>query len=417
MDDATATAEPSPGSGARPLTDDERATLEGATRLRVLQDAGMLGDPLAARSIALDHICELVTRSMRVPTAHVSIVTAQDQRYAGAKNIAPRLEEVGSVGLEYSFCKHVAVDRRELVVEDATTHPLTAGSPAIEAFGARSYAGMPLITPDGESLGALCAIDTEPHHWSSEDLDTLRTLAEWVVMEVEMRRRLHELERADRLKDDLVAMVTHELRNPIASVVGSAKLLHAAWDDLDPDQRRRLVELMDRHGGRVGRLVEDLQLALRIDAGAVELEVEEIQVAAVVARAVEDVGLRVEVLDGGDELVARGDAGRVEQVLVNLLTNADKYGEPPIRVRCERRLDEVHVRVEDSGAGVPGDFAEALFERFTRAPGTARRPGSGLGLMISRGFARQMGGDLRYEPPSSESGPAFVLVLPAAGTA
>lgn len=402
----------------RELTQAERDSLATATRMRVLEEAGLLGDPFAVRAESLDRICELVIRSVDAPTAHVSIVSAEDQRYAGAVNVHASIDATNAVDHDHSWCKFVAVDRQPLVVEDASRHPYTADSPAIGDFGARAYAGVPLITSDGASLGALCAIDTKPHRWSEEDIDTLSRLAEWVVMEVELRRRVLELERADRLKDDLVSMVAHELRSPLTTVVGSAMLLDTSWEQLLEEQRRDMAALMHRHGKRVGRLMEDLHTMVRVDAGAIAIEIEDVPLDEAVESAMEDalvLGAMGDV-DVPAELVVRADRGRTEQIIINLLTNAAKYGAAPICVDAERRGDEVHLRVTDSGPGVPEDFAPRLFDRFARAPGTAESvPGSGLGLPIVRGFAREMGGDVRYVPPNGDArGACFVVVLPAA---
>lgn len=400
----------------RQLTHDEVQQIGAAARLRVLEEAQLLGDPLAVRSNAIDEITDLVTRELGGVGARASVVTPSDARYLGATNPVPGVDSENVTDHEHSYCRYVVADAQPLVVEDTVTHPMTAGSAPIEDMDARSYAGVPIVTPEGHVLGALCVLDSKPHAWSDRDLDLLRHLAKWVVMEVELRRQVTRLEESARERDALLSTIMHELHNPLMAVVGSARMLHDSFDDLPAVDRRRLLLLIRRHGERVHRMVCDLHVMAQVDAGRLPIRIEDIPLGDVVDVALEDSGAAglMEQVDVPD-VVVRGDRDRIEQVLVNLLTNARKYGRAPIALAGTELPDRIELRVRDSGVGVPPSFEPLLFDRFARAPDTAGAlPGTGLGLAISRAFAREMGGDVRYEPVPG--GACFVLELPIASS-
>jgi signal transduction histidine kinase len=150
----------------------------------------------------------------------------------------------------------------------------------------------------------------------------------------------------------------------------------------------------------------------KIEAGALEVRPEPVDVTEALRQAVSafaDQEITVEA-EGG--LRAMADPDHVEQIMINYVTNALKYGRPPIRVEARRSHRWVEVSVTDSGDGVPGDFVPRLFEKFAQAGRIRSGAGTGLGLSIVRGLARAQGGDAWYEP--AEPGARFCVRLPVA---
>ncbi|HZT65477.1 MAG TPA: PAS domain S-box protein [Acidimicrobiales bacterium] len=211
-----------------------------------------------------------------------------------------------------------------------------------------------------------------------------------------------------------VAATAHELRSPITAMTGGADLLDEHWDRLDSEERRELLGSIKSGGARMRRLLGDLLLAARLEAGSFEFQLERVSLSEAVTEAV--VGgfpgeaLEVEVV-GVDDLVVRADRIRLVQILTNLVTNAAKYGKPPITLEARPTGDTVVVRVSDAGSGVSADLEPRLFEKFSQAPGQSAS-GSGLGLFIVRELARGQGGDAWFE--RGERGPCFAFSLPAA---
>jgi len=233
-------------------------------------------------------------------------------------------------------------------------------------------------------------------------------------------RDLTSERRLEEEKTDLVATISHELRTPMAAVYGAAEtLLHR--DDLPPERRRELLAMVAAQATRLTAIVESVLLTSRLDRDAVAVEREPVDVAELARATVEamrpqlppSVELELEV--GAEEARAAGDADRIQQVLVNLLDNAVKYGEgSPVTVRVQPANGVVRLSVQDAGPGLSAAEQARIFDKFYRAgPQLTRTGGTGLGLYISRELVRRMGGrlDVRSE---TGAGATFVLELPRA---
>jgi signal transduction histidine kinase len=228
-------------------------------------------------------------------------------------------------------------------------------------------------------------------------------------------------QRLEEEKSDFVATISHELRTPMAAVYGAAQTLLHRDIDLGGERGRELLEMIASQAARLRQITEEVLLTSNLDRGVVRVDRRPVDVAALVRASVEtieshraaDVPIDVEI--PADVGVAAGDADRIQQVLVNLLENAVKYGSGPVRVRVENADGVVRVSVADSGPGIaPGD-RERIFEKFVRGdPHLTHAPGgTGLGLYISRELALRMGGRLDVMS-SPGSGATFVLELPRA---
>jgi two-component system, OmpR family, phosphate regulon sensor histidine kinase PhoR len=225
--------------------------------------------------------------------------------------------------------------------------------------------------------------------------------------------------RLEEEKSDFIATISHELRTPMAAVYGAAQtLLHRR---LSPDRRRALLEVIVSQASRLSQITERVLLASYLDRGEVAVQREPVDVAAVVRASVDAVrpqlGESTEVdVELADELgAASADPDRTQQVLINLLDNALKYGAAPLRVRAERADSAVRISVADSGPGITLAEQQRIFEKFYRVdPQLSRAPsGTGLGLYIARELVQRMGGRLEV---SSEpgAGATFVVELPRA---
>ena len=225
--------------------------------------------------------------------------------------------------------------------------------------------------------------------------------------------------RLEEEKADFVATISHELRTPMAAVYGAAETLRRREADLTPAQRQQLVDMIAVQSARLTQITEEVLLTNRLDHGELRVGREPVDLGALVETTVEAMTARasdrpqvaVEVERGA---IAAGDADRIQQVLVNLIDNAVKYGdESPVSVRVENAPAAVRVVVRDEGPGVLAGEQERIFEKFYRGdPQLTRAPsGTGLGLYISRELARRMGGKLDLHSPPGE-GAAFVLELP-----
>ena len=228
-------------------------------------------------------------------------------------------------------------------------------------------------------------------------------------------------QRLEEEKTDLVATISHELRTPMSAVYGAAKTLLREDVEFPPERRQQLLEMIATQAVRLSQITEELLLTSRLDRGDLPVEAESVDVAGIVGETVEAMGSQlpesaeIEIEIPADVGAASGDRDRIQQVLVNLLDNAVKYGASPVKVHAYRTDRGIRICVADAGPGIALADRSRIFEKFYRAdPQLARSPGgTGLGLYISRELTQRMGGRLEL---SSEvgAGATFVVELPQA---
>jgi signal transduction histidine kinase/ActR/RegA family two-component response regulator len=262
--------------------------------------------------------------------------------------------------------------------------------------------------------------------------DYLRQLAEHVaqaqsrVETLHLREKGHreretllrELESASRAKDEFLAMLGHELRNPLAPILTALQLMRLRGIQ-GAEKERAVIERQVKH---VVRLVDDLLDVSRITRGKIQLEIEPLRLADVVAKGIEMASPAIEqrlhrlVVDVPDALVVDGDAGRLAQVLSNVLTNAAKYTEPQgqIEVRAEARAGEAWITIRDTGVGIDPSLLAHMFDPFAqeRQDSDRSQGGLGLGLAIVRNLVTLHGGAVTLESEGRGLGTACVVRLP-----
>jgi signal transduction histidine kinase len=238
----------------------------------------------------------------------------------------------------------------------------------------------------------------------------------WTLREVTADREL------DRMRDAFVATVSHELRTPLTSISGFLEMMQDEEDRLD-DTGRQYLNVIRRSTERLYSLVEDLLLVAQIEAKRVELDLEDVDVAELAARAVETMrpaagekGVTLELVSDHPP-PARGDQVRLTQVLDNLVSNAVKFTDEGgvVTVTVNGDGSSLELVVRDSGIGVPSEEQGQVFTRFFRASTATRRaiPGTGLGLAISRALVEQHGGTISFSSREGE-GTTVTVRLPAA---
>jgi signal transduction histidine kinase len=252
------------------------------------------------------------------------------------------------------------------------------------------------------------------------NLQTVAALAGIALDRVRLFEQEHQsrlaLERANELMLNFVALAAHELRTPVTTVHGFVQTLNRLEHRLDEAQKHELREALEQQTVRMASLVEQLLDLSRLDAEAVEVRPQRLDLRQRLADVVEVAAgpraaeVHVEVIGVA---TANIDPAIVEHIVTNLVTNALRYGRAPVRVSADVRGAQVLIAVEDAGPGVAEEIEETLFERFTRAGVSRdREPGTGLGLAIARAYAQAHRGDLRYEP-RQPTGARFVVELPS----
>ena len=204
--------------------------------------------------------------------------------------------------------------------------------------------------------------------------------------------------RLDRERSDLVATVAHELRSPLTGVKGFVQALLNRWDKLTDEQKKLMLTTVSVDSDRLSRLIAELLDVARIDTGRLQLYPRPSDVGVLVRRAVESVAMGtsrdIEADVGADLPDVMVDPDKFTQVVTNLVENAVRHGEPPVRVLVERladggEYDGVRLEVTDRGEGIPLDLRRRVFTKFWTG---GARGGSGLGLYIVNGLVRAHGG-------------------------
>lgn len=227
-----------------------------------------------------------------------------------------------------------------------------------------------------------------------------------------LRRANTALVEASRTKDMVISVTSHELRTPLTAILGFTSTLRERSELLDEDSRATYLDIIASQGNRLLRLIEDLLTVGRIEAGRAHPQ--PAAVAVVPALRVALAGEDAVTVHGPVEELAEVDTRHLDQIILNLVANATKYGRAPVRVEVERAGPAVSIAVVDAGDGVPDEFVPQLFDRFTQASShmTRASSGAGLGLAIVRGLAEANGGSVDYQRVASRT--RFVVRLPAA---
>ncbi len=396
---------------------DYEATLRGLLRLSV----PYLGD-LTAITLADEHgrprQTELAWADPRRGTCALSVPAPEGLHEGLAQSIRCVLE---SGNLHY-------------------TPDVPAGTPALPPlpapFNGQSDAPQPnfelralLLVPllaRGRALGVLSlAMGPSGRRYSPSDLALAEDLAARAAIALDNARLYRNVQEADRHKNEFLSMLAHELRNPLAPIRNAIQLLRLSRSNETDTQS--LHEMIDRQVHQLIRLVDDLLDLSRITRGKIHLQMECVDVAGVIARAVETsrplIDARKHELTIAlppQPLRVRGDPVRLAQVVSNLLNNAAKYTEEGGRIQLYAQCqdDTVILRVQDNGVGIPADMLSSIFELFTQVDRSLDRSqgGLGIGLTLVHKLVEMHDGRVEAFSDGPYQGSEFVVYLPALQT-
>jgi signal transduction histidine kinase len=274
----------------------------------------------------------------------------------------------------------------------------------------------------GELVGTVWALShDEEHRFDGEDLRVMVNLSKLAGVAYQVQSSVRDLQEADRRKDEFLAVLAHELRNPLAPIVNAGQIL--LREDAAEEERRAAREVIDRQVRQMARLVDDLMDVSRISHGRIELRKRTVDVAEVARRAIETSrpliaarGHHLDVTLPSEPLLAEADPTRLEQVFSNLLNNAAKYTEPGGRIHLAAERVDGHavIRVRDSGIGISPEQLSGLFEMFAQGDRSLERAqgGLGIGLGLARSLVEMHGGTVRADSAGPGRGSEFTVRLP-----
>ena len=258
---------------------------------------------------------------------------------------------------------------------------------------------MPIRLNDGSLYGTLCAVDPAPGPVKDEQAAVLQVLARLLATQIELDAELERRAVAEKRKDEILSIVSHELKTPLTSMRGSLGLLAAGLLVDEPERGQRMATVALTNADRLLRLIEGVLDLDRLDRGEDELRLDVLDAGRLAEQArdtmqglAHDQGVPIDVQTTAG-LTFHGDADRLLQVLTNLVSNAIKYSPAggPVTIAVLGDTDHVRFEVRDRGRGVPPELRETIFEpyRLVDRADRTERGGSGLGLAIARRIVQQ----------------------------
>jgi PAS domain S-box-containing protein len=379
----------------------------------------------------MNHLFEKLSAQMDLHYYyHFKLSQQNDQHQLHLANYGGLTQEqadaFATIEIGQAMCGLVAQERHQIVLNQSE---IAAHSNAEElhVMGVSAYAGQPLMV-QGRLLGTLSFASLTRTYFTSEEADLLQSVCEQVAIAIEranlitsIQQQAERLQEANRIKDEFLAVLSHELRSPLNPILGWTRLLQNG--NLNETRQREALATIERNAKLQKQLIEDLLDISRIMQGKLTLTAEPVSLTYVISGAVETVRLAAEakhiqiVLDFNAEVApVSGDAARLQQVVWNLLTNAVKFTPSGGQVTVElRQLDQLaQIRVCDTGKGISPDFLPHVFEYFRQADSTTTRKfgGLGLGLAIVRQIVEMHGGTVRAESLGENQGATFIVQLP-----
>ena len=421
----------------------EAALRESETRYRSLAARTNHLYALSAslsESLTLDAVARaIVSRSRYVAGASAASVAMlnEDRTELEMLHAEQYPEQVAAAwrtfAVEPGLCWSEAINTHEPVFVTSFTEwqarfPVSA--PLGADCGFASLAALPLLV-DEAPVGVLMFHFVAPVSFDAEYRAVLIAVAHHSAQAIDRARLFEsaqqariEAETANRSKDDFLSIVSHELRTPLTAVLGWASMLRKG--SLDAPRMARGVDAIVTNATRQAQLIDELLDVSRLVGGRAVFELREIDLSDTLLGVVEAVmpiadakGVQVG-LGAHPSVQVTADPRRLEQVFLNLLTNAVKFTPPDGRVTIDATIAgaEVQVRVTDTGTGIDPTFLPFVFERFRQgADSEARTPGGlGLGLFIARQLVEGQGGTIRAESPGPGSGSTFTVTLPVTGS-
>jgi signal transduction histidine kinase len=372
---------------------------------------------------AVPSILEVVCRTTGMGFAAVARVTEERWIACSVRDeIQFGLQPGGELEVETTLCNEIRASGAQIVIDDVPNDPHYCGHHTPARYGFKSYISMPIRLKDGSFFGTLCAIDPKPARLNTpETVSMFKLFADLIAFHLEAQRRLASTEatlsderRTAELREQFIAVLGHDLRNPLASINGGAELLRKTPLT---DKAKDVVELVQKSADRMARLIDNvLDFARGRLGGGLAIDRDETPLQPVLEQVINE--LRSAHPDRTIHLNARLDEPvssnreRLGQLLSNLVSNALTHGAPdaPVVVDAIARGGAFELSIANRGEPIAPAVLDKLFEPFFRASTRPTREGLGLGLYIANEIARSHGGKLSATSTPHET--RFTLRMP-----
>lgn len=348
-----------------------------------------------------DNLTLLASQICETPIALISLIDPNRQWFKSKVGL-----DAEETSRDIAFCAH-AINQTE-VFEVCDTlkdlrfrdNPLVSSEPNI-----RFYAGSPLISPEGYAIGTLCAISDKPKQLSEPQKNALQVLANEVISQLELRRKIQQVSAANERKTDFLTKVSHELRTPLNAIISFSQLMvNDSSIDLN-EKHQRYLQHLDSSGKRLLALVDSILDLNKIEAGKMEIryslvDAEEfftsLKTNMLRMADKKDINLHFTAQLRSDTKIYL-DENKVIQVALNILSNGIKFSASgqTIEVNIVQYENELEIVIKDHGVGIAKKDMPKIFDKFQQGEQRKNYEGSGLGLMITKSLVELMGGKIQ----------------------
>jgi len=393
-------------------------SIDEVKRLKALYDYDVL-DTEAEK--IFDDLTQLAAQVCNTPITLISLVDTDRQWFKSKVGL-----DAKETSRDIAFCAHAIHQKEIFEVEDTLKDQRFFDNPLVtSALNIRFYAGTQLVSPDGHAIGTLCVIDDKPNKLTPDQRQALEVLGRCVISQMELRKKIKELELANQHKTEFLSNMSHELRTPLNAIIGFSRLmLDNVKHNTLPVKFSEYIGHIDYSGRRLLSVVNSVIDLNKIEAGMMQVEFESIclrtfiknleGMLAITANE-KDVDFSVDISDNLPTHMTI-DQAKISQIITNLAHNAIKFTNCGKWVKVELSLnnEKFVITVADQGAGISYIDQTKLFNKFQQVGQTKSSEGSGLGLSITQGLVDILGGTINVLS-NLGSGSIFKVQLPLQG--
>jgi signal transduction histidine kinase/CheY-like chemotaxis protein len=393
-------------------------SIDEVKRLKALYDYDVL-DTEAEK--IFDDLTQLAAQICNTPITLISLIDADRQWFKSKVGL-----DAKETSRDIAFCAHAIHQKEIFEVEDTLKDKRFFDNPLVtSALNIRFYAGTQLVSPDGHAIGTLCVIDDKPNKLTPDQRQALEVLGRCVISQMELRKKIKELELANQHKTEFLSNMSHELRTPLNAIIGFSRLmLDNVKHHTLPVKFSEYIGHIDYSGRRLLSVVNSVIDLNKIEAGMMQVEFESIclrtfikdleGMLAITAKE-KDVEFSADVSDNLPTHLTI-DQAKISQIITNLAHNAIKFTNSGKWVKVELSLnnEQFVITVTDQGAGISYIDQTKLFNKFQQVGQTKSSEGSGLGLSITQGLVDILGGSINVLS-NLGSGSIFTVQLPLLG--
>lgn len=397
------------------MLEDCSGLLSNKERLEALDKTGLFG---TEPEQAFTRLNNLATKLLNAPISIFSLIGENTQFFKSAVGFEITKAN-NQVPIDISVCQY-SLQGKPLSIEDTKNHPLFSKNPAVLALNIVGYLGVPVVTKDGHSIGAVCVIDHKKRIWSDEEVSILEALTASFISEIELRQAFATITNEAKLREEFIAIASHELKSPLTSLKIQSQMIRKQLEagNLDIEINKRYVSNVTRQVARLELMVDDMSDATRLSTGKLKLQKSPVNLNEIIHTVIDNLsdtlikaGCPLKVIEP-EQISGNWDYSRLQQVLTNLIINATKYAsDSQIIITLSATNNFATISVTDHGPGISEEDQSVIFNKYGRASDDTFVQGLGLGLFISRQIIEQHGGTLTISSQLNE-GSTFIVTLP-----